>query len=155
MVGKVLADESTIRQTIAGKMPLGEMAVGKSAWFQAISYQYYVYFKEHIVKVFLAGYALNFHPGSLGTPTWAYNKLIAKTSDGSGSKIFDPGPDNFLWLGSGWVSHSWFGFEFGKFPLKMSNFSILFPSDQKNLFGSGQKVPGSKAVNLLFSAGQK
>jgi len=27
------------------------------------------------------------------------------------------------------VSHLWFGFEFGKFPLNMSNFSIFFPSD--------------------------
>jgi len=51
-------------------------------------------------------------------------------SDGSGSKIFDPGR---------------VGFEFGNFPLKMSKFSIFFPSDQKNLFGSGQKVPGLKA----------
>jgi len=37
------------------------------------------------------------------------------TSDGSGSKSFD----------SGRVSHLWFGLEFGKFPLKMSNFSIF------------------------------
>jgi len=36
-------------------------------------------------------------------------------SDGSGSKIFDPGR----------VSHLRFGFEFGKFPLKMSKFSIF------------------------------
>jgi len=46
---------------------------------------------------------------------------------------------DFLWLGS--VSHLWFGFEFGKFPL----FPIFFPSGQKNLFGSCRKVPGSKA----------
>jgi len=32
---------------------------------------------------------------------------------------------NFLWLVSGCVSHLWFGLEFGKFPLKMSNFSIF------------------------------
>jgi len=39
-------------------------------------------------------------------------------------KIFLPelGQVNFLWLRSGWVSHICFGFEFGKFPLKMSNF---------------------------------
>jgi len=40
-------------------------------------------------------------------------------SDGSGSKIFDPG----------WVRNLWFGFDFGKFLLKMSIFSIFFPSD--------------------------
>jgi len=43
---------------------------------------------------------------------------------------------------SGWVSHLWFGFEFQKFPLKTSNFSIFFPSDQKICFGSGRKVSG-------------
>jgi len=29
------------------------------------------------------------------------------------------------WVGSGRVSHLWFGLEFGKFPLKTSNFSIF------------------------------
>jgi len=50
-------------------------------------------------------------------------------------------------VGSGWVSHLWFGFEFGKFPLKTSN-SILFFSlrIKKNLFGSGRKVPGSEST---------
>jgi len=62
---------------------------------------------------------------------------------------------NFLWLGLGRVSHLWFGFEFGKFPLNMSNFSIIFPSDKKNLFGSGQKVPGSKADQPLIYWGSK
>jgi len=33
-------------------------------------------------------------------------------------------------VGLGRVSHLWFGVDFGKFPLKMSNFSIFFPSDQ-------------------------
>jgi len=40
---------------------------------------------------------------------------------------------NFLWLGLGQVSHLWFGLEFRKFPLKTSNFSIFFPSNQKKL----------------------
>jgi len=40
------------------------------------------------------------------------------------------------------VSHLWFGFGFGKFPQKMSHFFNFFPSDQKNLLGSGQKVTG-------------
>jgi len=60
--------------------------------------------------------------------------------------VMGPGQVIFLWLGSGWVSHLWFGFEFGKFPLKMS---IFCPSGEKNLFGSSQRW-----VGLLFTAGQ-
>jgi len=56
-------------------------------------------------------------------------------SDRFGSKIFDPG----------WVSHLWLGFRFGTFYLKTSIFSIFCASGGKNLFGPGQKVPGSKA----------
>jgi len=37
---------------------------------------------------------------------------------------------NFLWHGLGRVSHLWFGFEFEKFALKMSNFSIFCPLGQ-------------------------
>jgi len=68
------------------------------------------------------------------------------TSDGSGSKFFDPA----------WVRSAIFGLGFGfeKFPLKTSNFSIFSPLDQKNLFGLGQKVPGSKAGQPLFTADQ-
>jgi len=64
------------------------------------------------------------------------------------------GQINFLWLGfgMGWVSHLWFGSGFGKFPLKMS---IFFPSGKKNLFGSGQKVPRSKAGQPLIYCGSK
>jgi len=57
-----------------------------------------------------------------------------------------PGQKFLTWVrlgqffcGSGRVSHFLFGFDFGKFPLKMSNFSI-FP------FRLGQKVPGSKSA---------
>jgi len=57
-------------------------------------------------------------------------------------------------IGSGLVSHLWLGFEFGKFPLKISNFSIFYPSGQKILFGLGQKVPRSKAGwPLIYNAG--
>jgi len=66
-------------------------------------------------------------------------------SDGSGSKFFDPGR----------VSHLWFGFEFGKFPLKMSNFSIFSLRVKKNIFGSGRKVPGLKAGRPLIYCGSK
>jgi len=58
-------------------------------------------------------------------------------------------------MGPGRVSHLWFGFEFGKFPLKIPNFSIFFPLGQKNLFETGQKVPGSKASRPLIYCGSK
>jgi len=54
--------------------------------------------------------------------------------------------------GSGWVIHLRFGFEFGKFPLKMSNFSIFFPKDQKKSLRVGSEstwVEGRSASYLL------
>jgi len=61
-------------------------------------------------------------------------------SDGSGSKIFDPGQ----------VSHLWFGFEFQKFPLKMSNFSIFFLLGQKKLLQVGSESTRVKAGLASF-----
>jgi len=52
---------------------------------------------------------------------------------------------------SGRISHLWFGF--GKFPLKIPNFSIVFLLNQKNLFRS--KVPGSKTGQPLIYCGSK
>jgi len=63
---------------------------------------------------------------------------------GSGQKFLTwVGPGQFLVarVGSGWVSHLWFGFGFGKFPLKRSNFSIFALWVKRNLFGLGQKCP--------------
>jgi len=51
------------------------------------------------------------------------------------------------------VGHLWFGFEFGKFPLKMSTFSIIFPSDQKKSLQVGSE--STRVDGLLFTAGQK
>jgi len=59
------------------------------------------------------------------------------TSDGSGLKILDP------------VSHLWFGFELGKFPLKMSIFSLR---GQKKSLWVGSKsilVKGGSSSYLL------
>jgi len=51
--------------------------------------------------------------------------------------------------GSGWVSHLWFGFEFGKFPLKTSNFSIFPFGSKKSLWvGSNMGVGGSASYLL-------
>jgi len=75
-----------------------------------------------------------------------------QSSDGSRWKIFDPGRVNFLWLGLGRVSHLWFGFEFGKFPLKTSNFSIFFLSSQKKSLQVGSEsthFKGGSASYLL------
>jgi len=80
----------------------------------------------------------------------AHNLASMSTSDGSRSKFFDPGRVRLIFCGSGWVSHLWFGFEFGKFPIKMSNFSIFFPLGQKNLFGlESTWVKGGSASYLL------
>jgi len=64
------------------------------------------------------------------------------SSDGSGSKIFDPG----------WVSHLWYVFGFENFPLKIPTVCSL---GQKNLIGSGQKVPGSRPSQPLIYCGSK
>jgi len=48
------------------------------------------------------------------------------------------------------LNHLWFGFEFGKFPLKTSNFSIFSFRVKKNLFRSHQKVSRSKAGQSLI-----
>jgi len=50
---------------------------------------------------------------------------------------------------SGWVSHLWFGFEFGKFSLKRSNFSF-FPLQVKKI-SSGKVFMGFwSLVCLVF-----
>jgi len=71
-------------------------------------------------------------------------------SDGSRSKIFDPGRVNFLWLGSGRVSHLLFGFEFQKIPLEMSNFSNFFPAGQKKLLQVGSESTRVKAGSASY-----
>jgi len=57
------------------------------------------------------------------------DKLWVQSSDGFGSEFSC----------AGLVSHLWFWF--GKFILKIQNFSIFCTSDQKNIIGMGQKVP--------------
>jgi len=53
-------------------------------------------------------------------------------------------------VGSGRVSHLWFGLEFGKFPLKMSNFSIFYPSGQKKLLRVGSESTRVKAGSASY-----
>jgi len=65
--------------------------------------------------------------------------------------VMGPG-QKILCLGSGRVSHLWFGFKFGKFPLKMSNFSIFSLRVKINIFGSGRKVPGSASYLLRIKS---
>jgi len=84
----------------------------------------------------------------------AYNR----GSDGSGSKIFDTG---WVGLGQFFIAHVGLGqlslvrvwvWKISPKNLKFFNF---LPFGTKNLIGLGQKVPGSKTVDLLFTAGQK
>jgi len=72
---------------------------------------------------------------------------------GPGQKILTRVGSNFLALGLGRVSHLWFGYGFGKFPLKMSNFSSFCPSGQKKVIGLGQKVPGPEPSQPLIYCG--
>jgi len=64
-------------------------------------------------------------------------------SDGSWSKFFTR-------VGSG-QPYLWFGF--GKFPLKLPNFSIFSPRGQKS--HRIKKHLGQRRVGILFTAGQK
>jgi len=80
--------------------------------------------------------------------------LFIITSDESGSKIFDPGQVGSIFCGSGRVSHFWFRFEFGKFPLKTSNFSIFSLWVKKISSGCIREYPGQRWVSLLFTTGQ-
>jgi len=66
-----------------------------------------------------------------------------------------PGQKFLTPVGLGWVSHLWFGLEFGKFPLKMSNFSIFSLRIKNNCFGSGPKAPRSKPGRPLIYCGSK
>jgi len=74
-------------------------------------------------------------------------------SDRFGSKILTWVGSVFGVLGGSGQPYLWFGV--GKFPLKIPNFSIFFPSDQKNHIGLGQKVPGSKTGQPLTYCGPK
>jgi len=63
-----------------------------------------------------------------------------------------PGQKFLTRIASGRVSHLWFAFVFGKFPLKMSNFSNFFLLGQKksHLVGSNStQVKGGPASGLL------
>jgi len=61
-----------------------------------------------------------------------------------------------IFSGSGQVNHLWFEFGFGKYPLKISNFAIFLPSNQK-IISSVQvkKYSGLRQIDTLFTAGQK
>jgi len=86
------------------------------------------------------------HDISARIPTTFCHSLIIqypRISDGSGSKIFDPGR-----VGSGQSFMVWVWI--CKIFPKNNKFCNFFPSGQKNLFGSGQKVPGLKAGQPLI-----
>jgi len=83
-------------------------------------------------------------------------------SDGSGSKFFDPGRAGRLifsssgQVGTNRLSHLWFGFGFGKFPLKTLKNLIFFPFGSKQIsLGRVKKYPDQRRVSLLYIKGQK
>jgi len=69
------------------------------------------------------------------------------TSDGSRSKIFDPGQ----------VGSAIYGLllEFQKFPLKCQIFQFFPCGSKKIALGRVEKYPGRRRVGLFFTAGQK
>jgi len=73
-------------------------------------------------------------------------RFVEKLVMGPGQKFLTQVGSIFCGLGR--VSHLWFGFEFGKFPLKMSNFSFFS-------LRVGRKVPGSKLGRPLIYCGSK
>jgi len=70
---------------------------------------------------------------------WSY---IFPECDGSGS--FDPCRFGSIFCVSDWVSYLWFEFGFGKFPLKMSNFSIFCRLGPKKSLRVGSKSTWTK-----------
>jgi len=71
------------------------------------------------------------------------------------SKFFDPGRVRSIFCGSCRVVSGQSSMVLvWKITLKNVKFFNFFPWGQKNLFGLGQKVPGSKD-GLLFTVGQK
>jgi len=84
--------------------------------------------------------------------------MLCIATEGSWRALHFSAKMHSIFCGSGRVSHLWFGFGFGKFSLKMSNFSIFFPSDKKNLCRLDQKrskstwVKGGLASYLLYGS---
>jgi len=66
--------------------------------------------------------------------------------------VVGPGQIFVTWVGSGGVSHLWFGYGFGKFPQKITIFSNFCPSGQKKCHRVGSKstlVRAGSATYLL------
>jgi len=89
------------------------------------------------------------YPNSFPEHLLFYLPSRMKINDGSGSKNFDPGWVGSIFCSLGRVSHLWFRFEFGKFPLKTSHRvwskstwvkigSAFYLLRVKSKFGSGQ-----------------
>jgi len=124
------------------------------SYFWSGNFQDIIYFLTRLQKIFL-----NFGPKYLQIyPNLRPKVPIANVSGvvmGPGQNFLTRVRVNFLVLGSDRVSHLWFGFEFGKFPQKMSNFSIFSLRVKKISSGHVRKYPGQRRVSLLFTGGQK
>jgi len=66
--------------------------------------------------------------------------------------VIGPGQVFDAQVRSGQVSHLWFRFGFGKFPLKIPNFSLWIKKIASDWI---EKYPVQRRFRLLFTAGQK
>jgi len=74
----------------------------------------------------------NFQTSSVNFENWSYfDGLIYKFHVEKATCGYSPGRKFWGSVFVSQVRHLWFGFEFGKFPLKMANFSIFFFLGQK------------------------
>jgi len=150
------------KRFFVGKTTLGEPSLGKSTFSLPIHALHSQAFSSCPIRgtstqpPLVTGQVLGFYINKLlFMCSMSINLFLTRSSAGSGSKYFDPGSIGSIFCCSGQVSHLWFGFEFGKFPLKMSNFQFFSLRVKKNLFGLGQKVPGSKMGWPLIYCGSK
>jgi len=92
------------------------------------------------------------------TWAWASGKLVLG-SDGSGSKIFDPGRVGSIFCGLGQVGSGQPFMVWARIrkisPKNVKLFNFFPFGIQKNCFGSGRKVPGSKPGQPLIYCGSK
>jgi len=102
-----------------------------------------MYIFKHFSKMFPSAFKIS-GPRVIREP-WSKPHQNLSWSDGSRSKFLTRvGLGQFFLLGVGRIGSAIFGLGLEIFPLKIPNFSIIFPSDQKTLFRSDKKVPGSK-----------
>jgi len=77
------------------------------------------------------------------------------SSDGFGSKTFDPGQVGSIFCGSSRSGSAIYGLGLKNFPSKCQIFQFFSLLVKKISSGRVKKCPGQRRVGLLFTAGQK